>query len=197
LWITLLNELILKNMNKNIFIGMGMAIFLLLAIGGYFFWQLYSTQTQETVLIPAENNNQTQPSDMIVKKPNPITQTPKEGDILVATKDNTDIPVKDFYKNKRTIVYPKWGASLRDDPYYSLLYFTTDKSFLISLTGGDLHTVRFDAEKEFLSILGVTEEEACQLKVVTGVSRDASEKASGHDYGLSFCPSGKPLPKNL
>ncbi len=183
-------------MNKNIFIGTGIIVFLLFMIGGYFFWKLLSNQTPETIIIPEDNSIQ-QPNKPNIKKPENTVQTPKEGDILVSTKDNGDISVNDFFKNKKTIVYPEWGASLKDDPFYSLLYFTVDKSFLIVLEGGDLHTVRFDAEKEFLTLLGVTEEEACQLKVVMSVPAGVNKKASGHDYGLSFCPSGKQLPKNL
>jgi len=188
-------------MNKNIFIGTGIVVFILLLVGSYFFWKLYSEQTQEITIIPAEqiiNNDPVQTSTVsLVKKPIPAS-IQKDGKISVPTKDKEVIFVNDFFKNKGTVIYEEMGATLKVHPHYTLLYFSDDQSFLIGLTGGDLHTVRTDAEKELITILGITEDEACQISVVTRVPSDVNKKASiGGDYGLSFCPSGKQLPKNL
>jgi len=189
-------------MNKNIFIGTGIVVFILLSVGGYFFWKLYSEQTPRTTIIPAEEtandySTQTNTSSPIKNTPIP-QQTQKDGKISVPTKDGGVIFVNDFFKNKGTILYEEMGATLKVHPFYTLLFFSDDQSFLIGLTGGDLHTVRTDAEKELITILGITEDEACQISVVTRVPSEVNKKASiGGDYGLSFCPSGKQLPKNL
>lgn len=186
-------------MNKKIFTGAGIVVFILLSIGGFFFWKLYSDQTPKMVIIPAEentNNYPVLPTTTVNKTPEQIV-IPKEGNILIQTKDNENISIKDFTKSKKTTIYKEWGATLKTHPFYTVLYFTIDQSFLISLKGGDLPIVRIDAEKELLADIGLTEDEACQLNVATTVACNVNQKACGTDYGLSFCPSGKQLPKNL
>lgn len=189
-------------MNKNIFIGTVSVVFILLSIGGYFFWKLYSEQTPTTIILPAEEvqnsysnqtNNVSNPKNTVIQ---PSVQ--KDGKISVPTKDGGIIFVNDFFKNKGTVIYEEMGATLKVHPYYTLLYFSDNQSFLISLGGGDLHIVRFEAEKELLAILGITEDEVCQINVVLTVPSNVNKKAyDGGDYGLSFCPKGKQLPKNL
>ncbi|MCX6735676.1 MAG: hypothetical protein NTZ13_01175 [Candidatus Parcubacteria bacterium] len=185
-------------MNKKIFIILGNIVFLLFLIGGYFFWKLYSEQTPATVIIPAKEITNTEPKQAnTIKTPEIPVQKPKEGEISITAKDGGNMIVNDFFKSKKTTIYEEWGASLKEHPYYSVLYFTIDQSFLISLTGGDLKIARTDAEKELLQDLGITEEKACQLKVATTIPSNVNEKAAGRDYGLSFCQNGTPLPKNL
>ncbi len=185
-------------MNKKIFIILGNIIFLLFLVGGYFFWKLYSEQTPKTVIIPAGENTSVATTP---RKTNPTVivpaQKPAEGKRFVQTRNGGNLSVNDFLKSPKTTVYEEWGASLKEHPFYTVLYFSNDQSFLISLTGGDLRTARIDGEKELLQNLGITQEEACQIKVAMTVPSNVNQKAAGQDYGLSFCPNGSPLPKNL
>jgi hypothetical protein len=188
-------------MNKKIFIGAGIIVFLLIAVGGYFFWKLSSesTPTEPTLLPPKETTTEqpANPTGTTVKNQETPTQTQKPGDISIQTKDGGTLFVNDFLKSPKTTIDEEGDATLKDDPNYTILYYKMDQSVFIGLLGGNLPQVRSDAEKELLNILGITEQDACQLKVSTTVPASVSEKAAGKDYGLSFCPSGKPLPKDL
>jgi hypothetical protein len=187
-------------MNKKILIGVNIIVFVLVIAGVYYFLNHSSKKTPGGVNTAPEENVDTYPKQPIIdttKEPEIPAPTQGEWGMQIKTKDGGTISVNDFYKDSKTIVYKDWGAMLKVNPYYQILYFTIDQSFLISLLGGDLRVIRADAEKDLVNILGLTEKEACQLVVVVAVSNNASEKASGRDYNLSFCPDGTPLPKNL
>ena len=55
------------------------------------------------------------------------------------------------------------------------------------------NSIRPQMEKDFLKTLGISEADACKLKVITNVPYDVNPDTAGIDYGLSFCPTGVPL----
>lgn len=83
---------------------------------------------------------------------------------------------------------------LSDTEEHHMLYYTGDQSFHIVLLNSPLQPARETAEKIFLENLKIDEATACKLKVSLRVPYSVNEEASGEDYGLSFCPNGKPLP---
>ncbi|MFA5830290.1 MAG: hypothetical protein WC878_00495 [Candidatus Paceibacterota bacterium] len=184
-------------MNKKILIAINIIVFILVIAGVYFFLKFSSEKTPNMPPEEIVNTYPMQPIEEPIKDPETPAPTQGEWGMQVKTKDGETISVNDFYRDSKTIVYKDWGAMLKVNPNYKLLYFTLDQSFLVTLIGGDLRTVRIEAEKELLNILGITEKEACRLIVATTVPFDVSERASGQDYGLSFCPDGAPLPKNI
>jgi hypothetical protein len=76
-----------------------------------------------------------------------------------------------------------------------MAYYTQDQGFLIVITNKDIEPARKSAEAAFLKILGLEQEKekACSLKVSLTVPFDVNAQASGTNYGLSFCPNGKPF----
>ena len=76
---------------------------------------------------------------------------------------------------------------------YSIVYFTADQSFLITILSDPAQAGRIAAEQELLVKLNVTQDEACKLKVALTVPAGVDEQLAGKDYGLSFCPSGQPF----
>ncbi|MCX6762757.1 MAG: hypothetical protein NT093_03160 [Candidatus Moranbacteria bacterium] len=98
------------------------------------------------------------------------------------------------YKNATTVV--SGNADVQKTPNYEIVYLANSKSFVISLSGINLADSRSQAEQAFLDSLGVSKEDACKLTVSLGVAPEANKNAAGKNYGLSFCPNGKPLPTN-
>lgn len=71
---------------------------------------------------------------------------------------------------------------------FLITYTASDKSFNISLFKEPLKEVRERAEKEFLSVLNITEGEACHLKYELGTTYHVNEFYGGKNLGFSFCP---------
>jgi hypothetical protein len=90
---------------------------------------------------------------------------------------------------------PAKDAVFNDNKDFSIVYYTQDKSFFITLLNSDIWTTRPLAEQGFLENFKLSKEDACMLKVSLGVPYSVNADASGKDYSLSFCPYGKPLPK--
>ncbi|HMS22271.1 MAG TPA: hypothetical protein PKA38_00755 [Candidatus Levybacteria bacterium] len=71
---------------------------------------------------------------------------------------------------------------------YNLVYLKPFNEFLISITGAPFEINRQLAEKAFLKRLGVTEEQACQIKVTITTPVSVNPAEAGQKYQLSFCP---------
>lgn len=104
------------------------------------------------------------------------------------------ITVNNFYK--QSVEIDSYGdVLLKDTPDYQLVYFSKDNAFLITIVGLQIGSARNAAETGFLNTLGITRGRACLLNVSLKVPFNVNPNASGEDYGLSFCPNGKPFPK--
>ena len=103
-----------------------------------------------------------------------------------------NIIINDPYKDALKIV--SGNAEIKNTSSYEIVYLGSLKSFVISLYGENLNDSRNKAEQAFLESLGITKDEACKLDVTLAVAPEASKSAAGKNYGLSFCPNGKPFP---
>lgn len=189
-------------MNKKVIIGSIVVIGVIIIAGGYVFWKSIQTTTPKT----PDTNETTKEVDLsfgkntgsvtpnITKNPNPT----QASEIILHTSTNEDVPMKDFYKAPDTrLLDQKGDAVLKEDRNYSIDYIAADQSFGISLTGESLQTSRNGAEQELLNILGITKDQSCKLNVsvtVPGNINESNHTEAWDEYGLSFCPNGKPLP---
>lgn len=105
--------------------------------------------------------------------------------------DGKNVIINDPYKNALKIV--SGNADMKKTANYDIVYLGDLKGFVISLYGENLNVSRNEAEQTFLSLLGITKDEACKLDVTLAAAPEASKSAAGKDYGLSFCPNGKPF----
>ncbi|MDI6778047.1 MAG: hypothetical protein QMD77_02545 [Patescibacteria group bacterium] len=112
---------------------------------------------------------------------------------MTLTISGGDIKINNLYKNPVAKLYHN-GVLFKQTPDFEMSFYPDDQGFIISLLNPDLKKSRDEAEKEFLEELGINKEQACLLKISLGVTADINEKAAGANYGLSFCPNGKPLP---
>jgi hypothetical protein len=114
--------------------------------------------------------------------------------IKVAT-DKGPVFINDIEKNPiEKIAYDSSVVFGKSDNF-TMSYYPPDQGFIITIDSPALEQSRQQAEKNFLDLLGVSKEQACLLKVTLNVPYNVSEAASGQNYGLSFCPNGKPFPK--
>ncbi len=197
-------------MNKKTLIIVNITV-LVFIVGGFIFWKLSQktpvvnnpvTQNPSTQT-PTKNTNQQTTAPIVQQGETATTteetpQTTTSDKITIKTMSGDRIKVVDFYQNPYTQIFdPQNDAVIKEGANYSIVYYVKDQSFTITLLGGDLPTTRNEAENAFLEKLGISKEEACQFYVTLGVPFFVSEKASGTDYGLSFCPKSIALPKNL
>jgi hypothetical protein len=187
-------------MKKNIIIGINIFV-LVLGIGGFIFWKMNQKEP-----VPVNNPNTIFPfggNSTTTTTPTPTTiieqtNTVPEGMIKIKAKDGGYVIMKDFYQSPYTqILDQQKDASIKDSIDYNIEFQPEILGFLIDLRGKDLCKARENSEQGLLDKLGITKEEACRLYVDLGVIFSVNAKASGVNYGLSFCPEGKPLPKNL
>jgi hypothetical protein len=202
--------------NKTLTIIIGIPLILFITIGGYFLWDI-SRPVQPPEIIPTEPQNipplppqgnqainpppnqplwkdpASEPSMEPIPAPQPIP--PVEPKITIHTKKTGDVSVDNFYQDPQTQTFDiSKDAVIKDEPTYTILYYTMDQSFFIGLLGGDLQVARNTGEQELLKKLGITKEQSCKLRVSVTVPASVNKTASGADYHLSFCPDGKPLP---
>ncbi|MFA7319277.1 MAG: hypothetical protein WC022_01635 [Parcubacteria group bacterium] len=105
-----------------------------------------------------------------------------------------DIQTNNLYKNPIENL-SKNGVVFGKSNDFIISFFPQDQGFLITLLNPDLATARTNAENTFLQDLNIPKDQACNLKVELNVPSFVNEGAVGKNYGLSFCPNGKALPK--
>ena len=189
-------------MNKKIIISINILV-LAVIIGGFIYWKV----SQEE---PTQNNTTTKPTQLfpVSGNTNTPTQTPTQnassttsvsvGMIKIQANDGGNVVMKDFYQSPYTQILDQYkDATIKDGVDYHVEFQPGSQEFFISLSGDDLYASRTNAEQGLLDKLGITKDEACRLSVSLAVAFSESPKASGTNYGLSFCPDGIPLPKNL
>lgn len=97
------------------------------------------------------------------------------------------LEINDFTKEAEKVAGGE-TLLLVDTPDYQILFFNTDQKFLISILGSPFAEKRLTAEKALLNQLGIGENEACQLEVVTTTPMYANPTEAGTNFPLSFCP---------
>lgn len=115
------------------------------------------------------------------------TQTPLRFPVPTGkTIEVSGIPVKNPYISPAEL--NQMGDSLMvRQPGYSLVYLKPFGQFLISITASPFAENRAQAENAFLLRMGITQEQACKLKVTITTPSSINPNESGQNYPLSFC----------
>ena len=81
------------------------------------------------------------------------------------------------------------GDSLmQEQASYNLVYLKPFNEFLISITASPFDINRKIAEDAFLKRMGITQQDACKLKVTITTPLSVNPNEAGQNYPLSFCP---------
>lgn len=156
----------------------------LMVVAGFY---LYLSRKNQAPRAPAEpvgyqNLPPSEPQNFPVISSSSIPDTEK----IVIQSPKGGVSVNNFYKSA-TEIY-SWGAvDVAAREGYKITYINLDDSFLITISLPPVRENIAAAEKEFLSVLGISESAACRLKVQVGVMGQVDPALSGQNIGLSFC----------
>ena len=166
----------------------GLIILIALLVIIIFLYLLTLSKKEEQKIEPAATIS---PKNSMTKTDFPIV-----GKVFrMPTKDGQQIELKNPYENNEKVLSEK-VVQIKNDDYFTVLFhnFPDEMSYLITIQNEDIQSARDLAEKDFMEYLEIPKEQLCQIKVYLGVPRSVNEKVSGPNYGLSFCPDGKPFP---
>jgi len=97
------------------------------------------------------------------------------------------VSVRDFTVNREPIP-DKVSYLLADTGEYGIFYNGKTEEFQVSLQAQPVATVRKAAEQALLLELGITQEQACKLKIYVSGPISVDERFDGQlNVGLSFC----------
>ena len=127
-----------------------------------------------------------------------VDTNPSSGNTIIIQTPSGGVQVRDFYKTAKhkysyagtTIVY------IQETKDYVITYSDETNDFLIHLYAYSLASavnLRRIAEKDFITRLNISQNDACRLNVHVAIPPDYNETLSGKDYRLSFCPDGRQL----
>ena len=83
---------------------------------------------------------------------------------------------------------------IEENDEYQILNYKTDNSFLITLLLNPLSQSRVDAQAAFIKDLGITQTQACSLKVSVKVPNGVDSDFSGNELGMTYCQNAIQLP---
>ena len=111
-----------------------------------------------------------------------------EGDTITIGTAKGAVNVKNFYKNAA-------GAAeqfivMKKNDNEEINYDTYTSGFSIIIAKSPVSLYRPQAEGDFLGLLGISQVDACKLKVFEGVSSAVDQNLAGRNLGLSFCSGG-------
>lgn len=125
--------------------------------------------------------------------------TPDTSDETVTLGSGTDtvkmsnpIQSKDFV-SLGSGMYVSDARTLGESAGFSMVYYAEGGSFAIDISGKPTAVYREKASRYLLSVLNISETEACQLRLYVGVSHATDPSLSGKNLGLSFCPGSVKL----
>ena len=115
----------------------------------------------------------------------PRTPAPNGEPFTIKTLE-ADLQVKNFFPQSQPIRGYD-GVILKKTPGYEIRYFTKEQSLLISVLQTPVLEVKQQAEKELPSLLGLSEEDICKLKIEVTTIISVDEELAGQELGVGFC----------
>ncbi|MCX6761686.1 MAG: hypothetical protein NTY33_02475 [Candidatus Moranbacteria bacterium] len=112
----------------------------------------------------------------------------------ITTRDGI-ITINNIYKLPGVILLDFDGVNFKNSQYYHMEYYPKQQGFIIAILDPAIQKAREIAESDFLEVLNITQDQACKLNISLTVPPSVNGRASGGNYGLSFCPNGKAFPK--
>lgn len=177
-------------MNKKVFITI--IVLIIIAVAVFFFIKGSSAPTGNmggaTGTLPSPSTT------TAVATATPIVSPPATaptGDTLVLGTPYGSVAMNNFYKTAE-ISSDQKTAVIQQAPAYIIDYNVIDSSFTIGILSMPFDASRRAAETALLGSLGISEQEACKLKVYEGVPASVSGSGQyvGQIFPLSFCASG-------
>lgn len=177
---------------------------LLILVVGFFVWnsnknipeQIQTPENSTTTPITQEPViNKPTSSEPITNKPEPETPFIKpEGDRFEVKTPSGSVSISNVYK--KSIGDGGFnGVIFKNNAQYYIAYYPSPEGFIITINNKDIKRARLAAEADFIKTLNISKADACKLNINLMVPLDINESIAGQNFGLSFCPDGRPFPK--
>jgi hypothetical protein len=177
--------------NKQKIVVLSIATFLLVSAVVFYFVISGEKTSNDNIPqnIPVDTSSFPSASNSPLKK----IPSPDEDKMTLNTKGGY-VEIKNLYKNPVEKLSND-GVAVRMTPEYHIYFYPQNQGFLLTIVDPDIWSARNKLESDFLQALEITKDQACQLNVDLGIPASYSPQAAGINYGLSFCPNGKPFPR--
>jgi hypothetical protein len=109
------------------------------------------------------------------------------GDTIILGTAQGSVAMNNFYKNAGYIAQDQQTVVIQQASTYSIVYDVSDSSFTLTISSAPLDAVRQAAEAAFLSSLGISQQDACKLRVYEDISGGVPNQYAGKSFPLSFC----------
>lgn len=116
----------------------------------------------------------------------------------VPSSDGTGVVVNNFIKNGSVVLDPSKNGYyffLTNTEEYAISYNTASGVFTISLLEEPLGASRTDAEAYLARVLGITQNQMCNLRYYVGTSYQVNSLYDSGNLGFSYCSGATPLPQ--
>ncbi|MFA6494771.1 MAG: hypothetical protein WC246_00160 [Candidatus Paceibacterota bacterium] len=160
-------------------------IILVVAIVVVGFWYIQSIST-----VPPQGGNASSTFPVAPTSTSPAAPSPVAGSsssVFSIPTAQGAVTVNNFYQNAVIVAAGGSEALVARNPGYDISYYQPDNSFAISISQKPVMAMRTQAEAAFLQKLGISQSDACKLKVTVGVPISVDQQYAGTDFGLSFC----------
>lgn len=109
-------------------------------------------------------------------------------DLIRFSNPKGDVSVNNFYKSSPFIT-EDGDADIITTDSYRIQYAGYNKTFYISISDEDIGTSIRDAGEKFISIMGISKQDACKLKISVFVPAELIKSAPPKTF--TFCPSNE------
>jgi hypothetical protein len=109
------------------------------------------------------------------------------GDTITLGTSQGSVTMNNFYKSAGYITQDQQAVVIQQSSAYSIVYNVPVSSFTLTISSAPPETVRQTMEGAFLSSLGISQVDACKLKVNESISSGVSDQYAGELFPLSFC----------
>jgi hypothetical protein len=116
----------------------------------------------------------------------PVVVVPAGNTVTIGTPEGS-VTTNNFYKSADYIAQDQQAVVVQQTSTFGIFYSVSDSSFVITVFGTPFETVRPMAETAFLTQLGISQADACKLKVVEIAGGAFNSPDGGKSFPLAFC----------
>lgn len=173
-------------MNKKTILILLVAIFFLLVVALALFLVSKKKPAPNVTNSSAAIDNSSSSSTLSNTASAPFSFPAQNADKMILNTSSGNISVNNIYKNPTKNLSLN-GVAFKDNPDYYMDFYPDSQGFTIIIYNPDFQTTRLKAEQDFVSTLGITDDQACKLRLAETTPVQINSQYGGKNFGLSFC----------
>lgn len=139
-------------------------------------------------ILPISNKEVGSGNPLVIPDTDDLRKKFGSNDLIRFSNSKGDVSVNNFYKSSPFIT-EDGDADIITTDSYRIQYAGYNKTFYISISDEDVGTAIRDAGEKFVSIMGISKQDACKLKIAVFVPADLIKSAPPKTF--TFCPSNE------